>query len=208
MNLHYHPTSPYSRKAWVGALLLGAPVTPVVVDVRGGGLQDPAFLARSPFGKLPVLDADDGPIIESTSILEHLDARFGPKLLPPDVALEARRWDRIGDLYLVDAQSTILFQPGTPAADAAERSAKTAWGLLEARLDGRPFVCGDAFTLGDLSAAIGTDYLMLLDLDAPPRVRAWRDRCFAIPEMAQARQDAMPLMELFLARRRASLSGG
>lgn len=208
MELYFHPTSPYSRKAWVGALLLGAPVTPVVVDVMGGGLQDPAFLARSPFGKLPVLVAPSGPIIESTSILEHLDAQLGPKLLPPEVALEARRWDRIGDLYLIDSQSIMLFQPGTPAAEAAERAATTAWGLLEAQLDGRPFVCGAAFTLGDLSGAIGTDYLMLMDVAPPPRVRAWRDRCFAIPELATTRAEAMPLMERFLARRRAALAGG
>jgi glutathione S-transferase len=45
-------------------------------------------------------------------------------------------------------------------------------------------VCGDAFTLGDLSGAIGTDYLMLMDVAPPARVRAWRDRCFAIPEVA------------------------
>jgi glutathione S-transferase len=44
-----------------------------------------AYLARSPFGKMPVLETDDdGVIFESTSIVEYLEVRRGRRLIPED----------------------------------------------------------------------------------------------------------------------------
>lgn len=202
LRLHHHPTSPYSRKVSVAVHLLDAPVEAVIVDVTRGEHRAPAFTELSPFERMPVLETPDGPVFESTSILEWLDERFGPRLIPAAVAREARHWDRLGDLYLIEAQSVILFRGGTEAAEDAVRTAQTAWGLLDAALaDGRAFVTGDAFTLGDLSAAIGTDYLQRMDLRPPDRVAAWCDRCFAIDPMEVERRAALPLMDVFLSRR-------
>ena len=195
MRLHYHPLSPYSRKAAVAVAMLGAPVEMTVIELGSGGLRRPEFLAISPFGKMPVLETDNGPVIESTSIIELLEETFGPLLLPAGTERIARQFDRLGDLYLTEPVAALWWEPETPAGQAAGSVAAKAWTLLERQLAGRAFVVGDRFTLGDLSAAIATDYLERLGVRPPDAIVAWRERCFAIPAMAQSLAAAMPFVE-------------
>lgn len=205
MRLHYHPASPYSRKVRAALLEREEPHEAVVLDVRGGALRDPAFRAMSPFGKMPVLETSDGPIFESTTILEYLEERPGAhrKLLPRGAERVARQWDRIGDLYLTDPLSELWFRPTAPGADAQLATVRTAWDLLDQRLLGRDFVCGDIYTLGDLSAAIATDMLGRLGHAPPARVAAWLVRVGAMPGFAAARDESAPYLERMLAPRRS-----
>jgi glutathione S-transferase len=216
VRLHYHPTSPYSRKAAVAVRLRGDPVDLRLVDVVAGEHRTDAFRALSPFGKMPVLELDgddpgsDEPIVESTSIVEYLEARGPRRLIPddPEVARQARHWDRLGDLYLLDPQSTMFFQAGTEAENRARVTADRALALLDRRLaDGRQFVCGDAFTLGDLATAIGAAQLDWLGVPLPDGVAAWMERCHDLGAMRTEREAARPLTEALLARRRAALGG-
>lgn len=201
MRLHHHPASPYARKARVALLEREEPHDLVAVDVRGGGLRDPAFLALSPFGKMPVLEAPGGAIFESTSIVDYLEDR-GPRcLLPRGTERVARHWDRIGDLYVIEPLSVLWFQPGHPDTDELTRTIRTAWGLMEDRLLGRHYLAGELFTLADLGAAIGTDNLTMLDLTPPPRVAAWLERIRARPAFARVRDDALPVLERMRAAR-------
>ncbi len=202
MKLHYHPVSPYSRKALVAVLHRGDPVELNLIDIRQGGLRTPAFLALNPFGKMPVLETPDGPVFESTSIIEYLEERGPKSLLPAGSERLARHFDRLGDMYLLDPQTELFFRPDTPAAQKAPETVAKAWNLLETALgDGRAFLCGATFSLGDLGAAIGTDYLVRLGLQPPQRVAAWHERCFAVPAMAQGHQEAEPMLQAMLARR-------
>lgn len=201
--LHYHPVSPYSRKALVALLHRGDAFARDVVDVFRGGLDDERFRALSPFGRMPVLETPEGPIFESTSIVEYLEDRGPRVLLPPGEERAARHFDRLGDLYLIEPQSALWFQPGTPAAAAAPRVIETAWGLFEARLAGRDFVCDAGFSLGDVGAAIATDYIEGMGLHPPSIVRSWRARCFTVPAMAEALAEARPVLEdMIVARER------
>src|SRR5690606_1888568 len=53
--------------------------------------QDEAFLARSPMGKVPVLEIEDGPLTETAAILEYIDEHHpGPALFPADSYARAR----------------------------------------------------------------------------------------------------------------------
>src|SRR5262245_47836403 len=99
--LHYHPLSPYSRKAYVAGLHRGEPFERVVIELGVEALSTPEYLAISPFGKMPTLETATGPIIESTSIIEYWEGRAVPKLIPADAAQTARHFDRLGDLYLI-----------------------------------------------------------------------------------------------------------
>jgi glutathione S-transferase len=201
--LHYHPTSPYSRKVAVGTALRGDDLELRWVDVTAGVHRSTAFLARSPFGKLPVLDLGDRVLYESTSILEHLEAQGPPRLLPPRHALAARHWDRVGDLYLLEPQSVLFFGGDE---DAARTTIGVALHLLAGELaDGRRFLCGDEVTLADLSTAIGCDQVSLLGEALPAQVTAWLERMRALPAMATHREAGMPLTLGLLARRRARL---
>lgn len=209
MILHYHPTSPYSRKVAVGLRLRRDPVERRVVDVTAGEHRGPAFLALSPFGKLPVLVDDAGVWFESTTILEHVEARRPAGLLPADGAGAARRWDRLGDLYLLEPQGTLFFSADADARTDALRAARTALRLLaEALADGRPWLLGgDAPTLADLSTGVGADQLALLGVDLPEPVARWLARFLALPEVAEEREAGMPLTRALLAQARALPAG-
>ena len=208
MRLHYHPLSPYSRKAWVAVLHREQDIDCVVVDVMKGGLSDPAFQAISPFGKMPVLETKEGPLIESTSIIEYLEEKGPRSLLPRGAERIARHWDRLGDLYLIEPMSVMWFAKATSELDEPRETIKKAWPLFEARLEGRPFLVGELFTLADLAGAIATDSLVRLGEEPPPRVRAWAERCHTeIPAMEKALAAAAPFMKGSLERRAARLAG-
>lgn len=207
MKLYYHPLSPYSRKVRAALLYRDEPHELEVVDVRSGALASPAFRALSPFGKMPVLVTDDGPMIETSSIIEWLEERGPRRLLPRGTERVARHWDRIGDLYLMDPQSTLFFQPNTEAATEARATVHAAWRLFADRLEGRAFVCGDLFTLGDLSGAIATAYLERLGEEPPDVVRAWRERIYALPALVQTTEEGEGELATALERRRARTDG-
>ena len=207
MKLYYHPLSPYSRKARAALLHREDPHEVEIIDVRAGGLGSAAFLALSPFGKMPVLVTDDGPLIESSSIIEWLEERGPRRLLPRGTERVARHWDRLADLYLMEPQSTLFFQPNTEAATEARETAHKAWKLFADRLETRPFVCGDLFTMGDLSGAIATAYLERLGEEPPSVVRAWRERIYALPGLVQATEEGEAELAGALERRRARMGG-
>lgn len=204
MRLHFHPMSPYSRKAWAALVHREDAFEEAPVQLGTGALRRPEFLAISPFGKMPVLETDgDGPIIESTSIIEYVESR-GPRVLIPEDregAFVARHYDRIADMYLMDPMTSLWWEPKSEAAQHAPNVAATAWKVFAKRLEGRAFVAGEVFTLGDLGAAIATDYLVRLGVDAPATIRAWMERCFAIPAMRETLDAALPAIEATLSRR-------
>jgi glutathione S-transferase len=69
---------------------------------RNGHAPEEEFLAISRFGKLPVLETPDGPIIE------YLEDRAPRVLLTTANERLARQYDRIGDLYLI-AHMAVMF---------------------------------------------------------------------------------------------------
>lgn len=71
MILYYSVTSPYSRKVLLLARSLGLGDK---IDVRMTKPldNDPDFLAATPLGKVPVLDAGDKQVFDSPLIAEHL----------------------------------------------------------------------------------------------------------------------------------------
>ncbi len=206
MKLHYHPLSPFSRKALVAVLHRGDPVELREIPLGQGALQAPEYLAISPFGKMPVLQTATGPIIESTSIIEYLEASGAPALIPAGSARIARHFDRIGDHYLIAPMAELYWQTGSELVEKAPTWVPAAWRLFADRLDGRPFVCDEGFSLGDLGAAIATDYLQRMGWQPPPAIDDWRKRCFAVPAMAQGLQMALPWVERTLGDRHRPLT--
>lgn len=198
MRLHFHPLSPYSRKAMVAVRHRADPVALQEIDPFAGGLRTPEFLALSPYGKMPVLETPEGPICESTSIIEYLEEQGPALMLPPGQQRLARHWDRLADLYLMEPMAELFWRRDTPLGREAPAMCLKTWGLLEQQLVGRDFVCGEGFSLGDLSAAIASDYLVRLGLEPPARVAAWLQRCLAVPAMAWTVELAEPHVQRFL----------
>jgi len=201
MKLHYHPLSPFSRKASVAVAMRNDPVELVSIKLGEGALDHPEFRAISPFGKIPVLETPEGPLIESTSIIEYLEERGPRVVLPPTEERIARHFDRLADLYLIAPVAALWWTPESDEGKSAEATARSAWALFESRLRGREFVAGGRFSLGDLGGAIATDYFERLGVAPTASIRAWRRRCFEVPAMAAALEAAMPFVRRTLGAR-------
>jgi len=203
MRLHYHPLSSYSRKVAIGIGLRGDPIELHTLDVFAGELKTDAFRALSPFGKMPVLELDDGTtIFESTSILEYLEERGPRRLVPVGHERRARHLDRLADLYLLTPVGKFFWDKSDDVRQAAEKSTKAAWAIFAKELeDGRKFVCGDEITLPDLGAAIGAFYAVTEGLPVPDAILRYRDRLEENPVLRASSELAAPFVESTKPRR-------
>ena len=154
-----------------------------------GGLDDPAFLALNPHGKVPVLVDDGTPIWESHAILRYLAACYGaPTFWPRDPAARS-----LNDRWMDWAHTTLqpdfmrLFwgfyrmpehkrDPGQ--IERARRCCERHYRLIDDQLAYRHYLGGDQFSLADIPA--GTSlyrYLhMGLDVALPARTADWYAR--------------------------------
>lgn len=202
LRLRYHPLSSYSRKVLIGMELRGDVFERQTVDALSGELRTPEFLALNPFGKMPVLETDDGPIFESTSILEWLEAHGPRVLIPVGQEWHVRHFDRLGDLYLMNALGKFFWDKSDEARKEAETRAAQAWGVwTRALADGRKFVCGDDITLADLSAAVAAHIAETEGVPMPDAIKQYQARLQAIPAIRNANEAAMPFVEATKPRR-------
>ena len=71
--------------------LLQLPYEPVDVDLAAGEHKQPAFLARNPFGQVPVIEDGELTLADSNAILVYLEGRYAPGLWLPREAVAAAR---------------------------------------------------------------------------------------------------------------------
>lgn len=200
--LYSHPIAAYCWKVLVALRELEVPFTTRLVNLMDPAERE-AFRQISPFGKMPVLrdHARDRTVFETTIIIDYLAATLGDARLAtndPDVRL----WDRLFDCYVIEPMSQIVASILAGAGDdvpAARATLATAYDYLERRLDGRTWVCGDAFTMADCAAMPALFYahcVAPID-DDHPRVRAYARRLVERPSAAATLRDAEPLLHLF-----------
>ncbi|MDX9724716.1 MAG: glutathione S-transferase family protein [Myxococcota bacterium] len=195
LRLYYHPVPAHCRKALVAVYYRGDEVAFDLVDVFGELSSSDFFQALSPFGGAPVLDSPDGPIFESTSIIEYLESRGPARLIPddPQQARLARHFDRLADRYLLPNLRYFGHEESGLEQRDFESLVETAWQVVAEQLrDGRPFLAGHAFSLGDLGLAIATDDCVRIGMSPPRIVDEWLWRCFELGAMSRALEEALP----------------
>jgi len=125
--------------------------------------QDEAFLARSPMGKVPFLEADAGRLSESQVICEYLEDAYPQKpLLPKDP------WERAKVRELItfmELHMELVVRRLYPAAffggSASEETRKSVEKTLAKGIRGfralakfNPYVAGKELTLADCAAFV------------------------------------------------------
>jgi glutathione S-transferase len=160
-------------------------------------------------GKFPLLLDNGAPVIETTSIIEHLQAHHpGPNVWIPDGELgrRVRFLDRFFDLYIQgNMQPSVnhaLRPEGMGDAYGAEQGRKNlllAYDWLESNLAGVEWAAGDSFTLADCAAAPALFYADWVEEigDRRPRVKAYRARLLAHPVVARVVDEARPYRPYF-----------
>ena len=154
-----------------------------------GGLDAPQYRAMNPNGLVPTL-VDDGFVVwESIAIIRYLAAKYGAGGLWPTDPAERSLADR-----WMDWCTTTLWVALRPvfhglirtspenrdmeAITAAAKSTGEILAILDDWLADRDFVCGDAFTMGDIPVGFVLYRWYALDVEHPerPNVRAWYER--------------------------------
>ena len=151
------------------------------MNLPKGEQKSPEHLARNPFGKLPVLELDDGShLIESLAIIEYLEERFPePPLIGRDAQERARvrELERVADLgvllpvgRIVHATNSPLGLPPVPevAALFGEILPEGLRFLDAALADGRPFLAGQTPTVADCTLAAALQFARFGKVEIDP----------------------------------------
>ncbi len=187
----YTWTTPNGRKVSILLEELGIDYTAHAIDIGKDEQFAPAFLKISPNNKIPaIVDQDTGTsVMESGAIMVYLADKHG-KFLPTDPkdraeVMEWLMW-QMGGLgpMLGQAHHFLHFNPGK-AAYAEERfatEAKRLYGVLNTRLEGRDYICGD-YSIADIACWpwVSRYEWQGIDLADFPNVRAWYLRLLARP---------------------------
>jgi glutathione S-transferase len=205
--LHAHPLSSYCHKVLIALDELGVPFELAFLNL-GDDAERHAFHALWPVGKMPVLeDKASGLVLpESSIIVEWLNARAGGSLIPgdPTAALEVRLWDRIADLHVhapMQAFAADLLRPQGQrdplAVPAATGQLAIAYDMLEARMSGREWMAGHAFSLADCAAAPALFYAeQRVPFGGRKALASYLDRLNARPSYARVLREAEPYFHL------------
>jgi glutathione S-transferase len=164
-----------------------------IVGLPAGEQKSAKHLARNAFGRLPVLELDDGShLLESLAIIEYLEelhpepAMIGREPLERARVRELERVAEIGVQLpisrLVHATRSPLGLPPSPAIAEQSREAlpPSLRYLDESLADGRPFLAGEHPTIADCTLCAALQFARFGKAEIDPAYRhlhAW-DRRF------------------------------
>jgi glutathione S-transferase len=189
--LHCFAQSGNAYKAALMLELTGADWAPRFVDFFNGETRTPAYRAINVMGEIPVLEHAGTRLTQSGVILDYLaetTGRFGAA--DAGERREILRWLLYDNHKLTSYTATYRFlrrfgkDPAPSVVQEFRKRAETAWGVLDAHLDGREFVVGERPTIADLSLCgylFWPDELDVDDWSAHPRLRGWLARIRALP---------------------------
>jgi glutathione S-transferase len=188
MKLHAFPIAPNPTKvrlylAEKAAAGVKIESTEVMVDLREGEQKRTEHLSRNPFGRLPVLELDDGThLIESLAIIEYLEERHpDPPMIGRDALERARvrELERIAELGVLVPVARIIHSTNSPLglppvpemAAYFRRALPDALRVLDDRLaDGRSFVAGERPTIADCTLQAAFQFARFGNVEIDPAV--------------------------------------
>ncbi|EEQ30141.1 putative glutathione transferase [Microsporum canis] len=190
------------------------------IDMGAKEQKSPEYLARNPFGKVPVIVTSDGiTMYESRGIARYLCTRYNFDLLPDpkdnaavalfeqEISCEAAFFDRPASAIIYESAIKPLL--GMEISQAAvDENRKTLGEYLDVAeaifsKTGKKFWAGDKYTLVDVY------YIPQLGriferghgdlITSRPALKAWWERCMARPA-AKAFVDRVPKMDEVIAQ--------
>ena len=144
------------------------------VDLMSGILKQPAFGAKNPMQRVPVLMLDDGTAIaETVAICRYFEeTQPEPALFGTGAKGRAivEMWNRRIEFGLLQAAAHALRHlnpkmahlevPQVPAwGEANKPKAIAMLGILDAQLKSNRFMAGDGYSIADITAMVAVDFL-------------------------------------------------
>jgi len=172
-----------------------------------GVINEPAFLAMNPHGRVPVIEDDGVTIWESHTILRYLAASYGRGRFWQEDAASRSHWDRWMDWSQASLHRDFLdlfwsfYRTPEPKRDwtlinTHLKLTNAHYALLDRHLAERDFIVGDKPSLADITVGATLYRYFELDIERPslPHLEAWYD---ALGQRQAYRQHVMvPFDEL------------
>ena len=168
------------------------------VGMAFGGNDQKWYLDMNPNGVVPTIEDGGRIIYESNTIVRYLAAKYGAGTLwpnDPGVRSEADRW--------MDWQNSTINGPmrdafwglirtapekrDTAAIAKSAVDAGKVWARLDAKLEGKHYVAGRHFTMGDIPVGCFVHRWYALAIERPDlkNVKAWYERLKTRPAYAK-----------------------
>lgn len=181
----------------------GAVIDRAFVDIMKGENRQPDFVAKNPFGQVPLLEMDDGGYLsESAAICGYIEEKFPTPALIGSTAEERavtsmliRRldYDVVGPMTTAfrGSEGLPMFQSRMrclpEAADGLKACARDGLAAFDALLAGKTWLAGDRFTLADILLYCLTEFGKMVGQPLPEslaNLAAWSERVAARPSAA------------------------
>jgi len=172
MKIYDFKLAPNPRRVRIFLAEKGLTVPYEQVDIFARKNREAPFLAKNPFGTIPVLELDDGTCIsESVAICRYFEEQH-PE--PPLFGRGAREkaevemWSRRIELIFSQAVR-MIWAHGSPLTakvvqqipenvEPNRRSAAKFLEALDRALSDRPFIAGERFSIADIGAFCSIDF--------------------------------------------------
>jgi GST-like protein len=202
IELFYWPTP----NGWKVSIMLeecGLPYELKPVNIGRGEQFKPEFLAISPNNRMPAIIDRDPPgggepvsVFESGAILIYLAEKTG-RFMPKDLrgrfhVIEWVMW-QMGGLGPMAGQASHFMNYAPEkipyAIDRYKREAERLAGVLDRRLEGREYICGD-YSIADMASWPWTAGYERLGLDISPfkNVKRWLETMKARPAVVRGQE--------------------
>ncbi len=205
MKLYVSPRAPNPRRVQMFIAEKGITgIEEIAVDLNAQEHKAPAFLAKSPLARIPVLELDDGrPLGETRAICTYLEGIApAPNLMGEDAAERAfiEMADRRMEFYIGGPIANWIrhTHPGLAPLENPQfadfgtsqfAKLKENLGWLEGLLGTQDYVAGGRFTIADITTFCAIEFARLMKFRPAEagfaQLQAWRDRVAARPS-AQA----------------------
>ena len=201
-----HPFRSYTQKVLIALWADGT-----VFNYRM--IEDPENMEElrrhSPYGLFPLLIDDGRPVLESSTIIEHLQAhhRGAHDWIPQgEVGRRVRFLDRFFDLYVMGNMQKPVADRIRPEGSQdpfgvtkARSDLHRAYDWLEENLGDGQWAVGEQFTMADCAAAPSlfyADWIEEIGSDRP-KLAGYRARLLAHPVVARAVDEGRPFRHYF-----------
>lgn len=190
VRLYRHPLSGHAHRVQLFLSILGIPVELIDVDLFGGEHKSPEFLAKNPFGQVPVLEDGDVVLADSNACLVYLAKRYDDSRSwypeDPVAAAQVQRWLSIaaGELKAGPATARVIKVRNAPLDyESAKAVSTNLFGILEKILGEREFLTGATPTIADLALYTYTAHAPEggISLTPYPSISAWLRRIESLP---------------------------
>jgi glutathione S-transferase len=201
IKLFRNPKSGHCHRVELMMALLALPYENIDLDMANGAHKAPSFLAKNPFGQVPVIDNNGTVLSDSNAIIVYLANRYGdtPEWIGRSAHEQAQiqRWLSIaaGEIASGPAAARLVTVFGASLDHEAARSkAHRLLDIMNTMLEGKDYLACDRLTLADVSTYTYVAHAPEggVSLSTYPNVRHWLATVQAEPRFVAMASSPIP----------------